>query len=327
VPPLASRKRPGRAVRASVKAPRTWPKSSLSSRLCGTAAQLIATKGPLCRALIPWMARATSSLPVPLSPVTSTVASVEATRSMRLRISRIARLDPTSALDGCARTTSLCSRRHLLAQAPVLHRALHGDREHVGVDGLGEEVVGPGAHRPHGGLQVAVPGEHDHRHVGVHRRDVLAERDAVHRAHLHVRQHQRELLARHPGDALLGVLHAHRLVPEAAHEGRDHLAHVRVVVYDQHPRWSIYSFGHAIDPFRESRSTTPTRALRCRGVRSDSSKPGGVTARLRGDTSPIEGANCYPPGLWRVRHTRGVLAGPCGARHDPEARRARWHMG
>jgi hypothetical protein len=51
VPPLASMKSPGRPLRASVKAPRTCPKSSLSSRWRGTAAQLIATKGP-------WLPRA-----------------------------------------------------------------------------------------------------------------------------------------------------------------------------------------------------------------------------------------------------------------------------
>ena len=67
--------RPSRDCLASVKAPRAWPKSSLSSRFCGTAAQLMAMKGPSLRTLVRWSARATSSLPVPLSPVISTEAS------------------------------------------------------------------------------------------------------------------------------------------------------------------------------------------------------------------------------------------------------------
>ncbi len=68
VPPLACKKRPGRAVLASVNAPLAWPNSSDSSSVSGTAAQLMATNGPAARRLRWWIARAMSSLPVPLSP-------------------------------------------------------------------------------------------------------------------------------------------------------------------------------------------------------------------------------------------------------------------
>jgi hypothetical protein len=47
----------------------------------GVAPQSTATKGPALRPLAAWIARATNSLPVPLSPTTSTVASVSATRA------------------------------------------------------------------------------------------------------------------------------------------------------------------------------------------------------------------------------------------------------
>ena len=71
-----------RGARASVKAPRAWPKSSLSSSVSGIAAQLTATNGLVARAgSRRCSARATSSLPVPLSPVIRTDASVSATRS------------------------------------------------------------------------------------------------------------------------------------------------------------------------------------------------------------------------------------------------------
>ena len=83
MPPLACTNRPVRALRASVNAPLTCPNSSLSSSVSGMAAQLIATNGPWARALRLWRARATSSLPVPLSPVTNTDASVCATRSIK----------------------------------------------------------------------------------------------------------------------------------------------------------------------------------------------------------------------------------------------------
>jgi hypothetical protein len=48
VPLSASSNLPLRLASAEVNAPRSWPKSSLSSRLSGSAAQLIATRGP-CR--------------------------------------------------------------------------------------------------------------------------------------------------------------------------------------------------------------------------------------------------------------------------------------
>ena len=66
---------------APVKAPFVWPNSSLSWRFSGIAPQLIVTSGLsrrdewLCSAL------ATTSLPVPLSPVISTVESSRATCS------------------------------------------------------------------------------------------------------------------------------------------------------------------------------------------------------------------------------------------------------
>ena len=68
VPPLAVSKRPGLSATAPVKAPFTWPKSSLSSRSAGMAAQLTATQGFSLRGEWEWIARATTSLPVPLSP-------------------------------------------------------------------------------------------------------------------------------------------------------------------------------------------------------------------------------------------------------------------
>jgi len=46
----------------------SWPKSLLSSRASGIAAQLIATKDFAFLVLARWMAFAISSFPVPLSP-------------------------------------------------------------------------------------------------------------------------------------------------------------------------------------------------------------------------------------------------------------------
>ncbi len=81
VPPAASSKRPRRAPVAPVKLPRAWPKSSDSSIPSAIAPQSTAMNGPALCADAAWMARATSSFPVQLSPTTSTVASVSATRA------------------------------------------------------------------------------------------------------------------------------------------------------------------------------------------------------------------------------------------------------
>ena len=57
-----------------------WPNSSLSSTPLASAPQLSATNGPLARELAAWMARAKSSLPVPVSASSSTGRSVAAKR-------------------------------------------------------------------------------------------------------------------------------------------------------------------------------------------------------------------------------------------------------
>ena len=57
MPPRAAAKSPVLAWRASVNAPRTWPNSSLSIRVSGSAAQLIGTKGPSRRELSNAVAR------------------------------------------------------------------------------------------------------------------------------------------------------------------------------------------------------------------------------------------------------------------------------
>ena len=74
VPPSVSSKSPSLRASAPVKAPRSWPNSSLSKSCSGIAEQFSGVKGFLRRGLLKWIARATSSLPVPLSPRTSTVA-------------------------------------------------------------------------------------------------------------------------------------------------------------------------------------------------------------------------------------------------------------
>ena len=82
VPPLARSKKPWCWRSAPVKLPFSWPKISLSIRCGEIAPQLTARNGLLRRRLRSWTVRATTSLPVPLSPVMNTDTAVPATRTI-----------------------------------------------------------------------------------------------------------------------------------------------------------------------------------------------------------------------------------------------------
>src|SRR5579862_1996255 len=83
VPPLAATNGPVLLQTAPVKAPRTCPKNSDSMRLGETAAQSTGTNGSSRRGPALWMALATSSFPVPVSPSIVTQKSPDENRSIR----------------------------------------------------------------------------------------------------------------------------------------------------------------------------------------------------------------------------------------------------
>ena len=85
VPWSAASNLPILSLTAPVKAPFMWPNSSLSRRLSGMAPQWTAMKGLSLRCPLKWIALATISLPVPDSPMTSTVESVLMIRFIRLK--------------------------------------------------------------------------------------------------------------------------------------------------------------------------------------------------------------------------------------------------
>ena len=70
---VGSLKQAGLICHSPVNAPLTWPKNSLSMSMSGIPPQLTTTKGLSLRLELSWMARAISSLPVPLSPLMSTL--------------------------------------------------------------------------------------------------------------------------------------------------------------------------------------------------------------------------------------------------------------
>ena len=110
VPVSASSNRPSRRSAAPVNAPFSWPNSSDSSSVSGSAAQLTVMKGLPRRGERSCSALATSSLPVPLSPWTSTVLETGAICSILTSTSWIAALSPMIPVRSCSRRRSISRR-------------------------------------------------------------------------------------------------------------------------------------------------------------------------------------------------------------------------
>ncbi len=152
---------------ALVKAPALWPKSWLSINSCGMAAQLTLSMGRLARGLALCKARATSSLPEPLSPRTSTEPVARARRLI---------LDFSSCMAGALadefavggfidQALILGGQRGLLVGANQGHDQDVGQRDGEFEIGLAEaaliEIGVNGAHR------VAVADERHAQGIGV----------------------------------------------------------------------------------------------------------------------------------------------------------------
>src|SRR5437667_2454189 len=110
VPPSASSKRPSRRSAAPVNAPFSWPNSSLSSSVSGSAAQFTATNGLPRRGERSWIPRATSSFPVPDSPSIRTVEVTGAICSILTSTSWIGGDSPMIPVRCCSRRRSIRRR-------------------------------------------------------------------------------------------------------------------------------------------------------------------------------------------------------------------------
>ncbi len=102
--------RPSRRAIAPVNAPRSCPKSSDSTIVSGSAARFTAMMGP-SRPLIAAMCRASSSLPVPLSPRMSTFAVEGAACAAISIVCRSAGDEPTMFLFRLVVRSAATSRR------------------------------------------------------------------------------------------------------------------------------------------------------------------------------------------------------------------------
>ena len=125
VPLSATSNRPRRVATAPVKAPRTWPNSVDSSRSIGTEPVLTTTNGPSARGDRWWMARASSSLPVPDSPVSRMLERDGAAR----RTSSITRSIAGLRQIRLSRPARRCREGAVLGAQPALLEPL-ADREH-----------------------------------------------------------------------------------------------------------------------------------------------------------------------------------------------------
>ncbi len=102
VPPWAAAKAPALVETAPVKEPFSWPKSSVSMSSEGSAPMLSGRKGPRAWRLPRWRASAMSSLPLPVSPRTSTEARSGAKRRTSRARRSIAADRPTTPSSGAS---------------------------------------------------------------------------------------------------------------------------------------------------------------------------------------------------------------------------------
>src|SRR4051795_6192700 len=180
VPPSASSKRPGRSLIAPVNAPRSWPNSSDSINVSENRAQLTATNGWCLRRLDWWISVAVTSLPVPLSPVTSTVLSLlpmtrRNSNTARIRALRLTTIESMAAGGGVVIASPQpegLELGHLLTQ-----RGLDAKIEgHVRAGTAGAHAGQPHISRIALDLQqldVAAVGLHERTHPREHRFDAF----------------------------------------------------------------------------------------------------------------------------------------------------------
>ena len=144
----------------------------------------MAMNGPSARALHAWSARANSSLPVPLSPSSSTVTSVAAARCIvwmalsSAGASPMMRGAPRRSATSCFRRSCSRTSRCCATARPTTSCRWSGST------GLARKSRAPSLHRRDGVLHAAVGGHDDHGNRGV---------DGLHRA-----QHAEAVAGRQP---------------------------------------------------------------------------------------------------------------------------------
>ena len=233
----ACRRRPARTCpsccrTAPVNDPFSWPNSADSTSSAGMAARFTGMNGPSARPDSRWIIRASSSLPVPLSPRISTVASSPAT--LRTRSSDLAH---RAARAGHERPLALvghlgAQRHHLPVQVRALGGVAHERQHGVVLEVLGDVVVGAELHRPDGGLDLVDGRDHDDLDQALRLLDLPQHLEAADARHPDVEQHHVHVLAVEDGQPALARRRAQHAVL-AAQDRRQRVAHPLVVVDDE----------------------------------------------------------------------------------------------
>ena len=264
VPPEASRKRPGRASIAPVKAPRSWPNSSLSSRSRGIAAELTATKGPALRALAACSAARDQLL----------AGAALAGHQHRHVAARHApdglegleqgRAAPDQPLARRAAARDLAAQRtHLALERARTQRLLDQRTRLLGAEGLGQVVERAALHGLDGVLEGVLRRHDDHGDVAAARLHVVEEVEAGRPGHAQVEEGHLELAARERGERLVAARRLGHLVAGLFERLAQHEADAHLVVGHQHTRPLAHGSLRRGSVIR-ARVPTPFSLSRCR---------------------------------------------------------------
>ena len=273
MPPCASSKRPSCRATAPVKAPFSWPNSSLSASDSVSAAQLSATKGPAARRDLRWMRAATSSLPVP-----------DLAEQQHGRVGRRCAVGEREhrELIRIAGQELLVGRRRP-GRAPLEQSGDEPAQRGRALERFRQVVGGAETHRLDGVRDRPERGHHHHGGRRRRRAQPPRELEPVEPGQALVDERDGHPLARGERERLLGVRRFEQAMSVGPQDVDDQLAEVAVVVDDQDRR------AHATPSARSSRRTAseppPARE------RSASSPPlARASARAIGRPSPVPSA-------------------------------------
>ena len=204
VPPCASSKRPRRSVLAPVKAPRSWPNSSASSRSRGIAAAFSATKGPPARAMAVQRPRhqllAGAGLARDQHRDLGLGQPADGAKDFLHGGGRGLRHHPALVV-----LRLVLPGRGLILLRGLLHRALDQRHRLVHIEGLGQVVERAALEGGYRAVQVGKGRHHDHGQAGVAFLQLAQQLQPIAARHAYVRhQRRRDVAPRRPARRPIG---------------------------------------------------------------------------------------------------------------------------
>ena len=168
MPPSACSSRPFFCWRASVKAPRSWPKSSLSSSVSGSAEHVMFTNGPRGA-----RARVVEDLRRQILARAALAGEEHGRRrargdalEQRLEFAQLRRF-ADHPIEAVRLGLGRAQLPHLAPQPRRLERLLDHRGQRLEVERLVHEVVGAELHRLDGRVHARVGREQNHQHVRI----------------------------------------------------------------------------------------------------------------------------------------------------------------